>query len=501
MASVPRTVAAESSNVTYVYWDHTEEEDVYVNPTGTSWQRIIPPWDANGQLCVFPDGSGRFAVGYNPTGADQREVGPGRFKPRKSPPVGEAVYDKTGNFTGQTLYVPGPYAFPGQTPTGDTPPDSRGSYNNDGTMTGCTFGSSGNFFAVDLATAQGNYPPDDDGRLIEWFAPDYTQVCIVYGPTRGGGLHHVDGHGGLQQPGLMAHDDQGNIYVTVDEADSVTMQPKGKVLRFAESDLPANPAQCPGQNGNQTNYHVAAPTTFIDAATFGLPFPQGIARDPVCKCWAVDSVFLSATAVEWFDGNGLPVPPSVHLPISALGGPLSNPEVNPLGMAFDPQGDLFMMDLRLAVHAGSIASGGFSVGPNDAAGRVLKFTFTGPVANVPTEIFTGGYYSLSVTTCVPSRQVCPFPATSSATTATATTQSGSAGSVQGLPNTGAWGDTRRAGVAGAAVVAVIGASTQLRRRRSLVSPSGDNQRSRPRRWHGLPAQMTSVSGSVGSPMR
>lgn len=477
LAALPRGVAAETTSATYVYFDQTEEEDVYVDPSGTSVQQLIPPWDANGQLCVFPDRSGRFAVGYNPTGASQKEVGPGRFKPRKSPPVGEAVYDQHGNFTGQTLYVPGPDGFPGQAPTGDVPPDSTGSYNNDGTMTGCTFDARGNLFAVDLATAQGNYPPDDDGRLIEWFAPDYGKVCIVYGPTTGSNLHHVDGHGGLQQPGLMAHDDAGNIYVTVDEADPTTLQPRGKVLRFAATELPPTSAQCPGSNGDQANYHVAVPTTFIDAATFGLPFPQGIARDPVCKCWAVDSVFLSANAVEWFDDNGQPVSPSLHLPISAVSGPPSNPQLNPLGLAFDPQGDLFLMDLRIGVNAGSITSGGFSVGAQDAAGRVLRFSFTGPVANAPSQVFSGGYYSLSITTCVPRQELCPFPMTASSPAvpgATPAAQPGTTGSVQGLPSTAAWRDGGRIEALGAALLAAL--SVAARRRRRDQYPVSDVRR-------------------------
>ena len=48
-------------------------------------------------------------------------------------------------------------------------------------------------------------PPPSSGRLVEWFAPSYKSYCIVYGPTTGGvGPHHVDGTGGLAQPGTMA---------------------------------------------------------------------------------------------------------------------------------------------------------------------------------------------------------------------------------------------------------------------------------------------------------
>ena len=72
----------------------------------------------------------------------------------------------------------------------------------------------GNVFGNDIATAQGDYPPPSSGRLVEWFAPNYTTYCIVYGPNAGGtGPHHTDGSGGLAQPGMMALADNGDLLV------------------------------------------------------------------------------------------------------------------------------------------------------------------------------------------------------------------------------------------------------------------------------------------------
>src|SRR5919108_147951 len=77
----------------YVYWDENEEQDFLRAPAGDRGQ-LIPPWDPNGQMCLVPDHSGRFVVGYNPTLASQHN--PGSLKPVKAPPVGEAMYDRRG---------------------------------------------------------------------------------------------------------------------------------------------------------------------------------------------------------------------------------------------------------------------------------------------------------------------------------------------------------------------------------------------------------------------
>src|SRR5437016_12902123 len=111
-------------------------------------------------MCLFPNGTGRFTTGYNPT---TDPTNGGFNKPCTSPPVGEAGWDQRGHFTGQTLVVPGPYQG------GDIPPDPNGQFNDNGTYTGCAFDSRANLFATDLGNSQGSFPPSDSGRLIEWF--------------------------------------------------------------------------------------------------------------------------------------------------------------------------------------------------------------------------------------------------------------------------------------------------------------------------------------------
>ena len=73
---------------------------------------------------------------------------------------------------------------------------------------------------------------------MEWFAPNYTTYCIVYGPTPGGvGPHHTDGTGGLAQPGMMALADNGDLLVPNVGTSSV--------LRFAHASLPASASSAP----------------------------------------------------------------------------------------------------------------------------------------------------------------------------------------------------------------------------------------------------------------
>src|SRR5262249_29560468 len=245
VAGAGRAFAAPNHQV-FVYWDQNEEEDMLIDG---QVKQLVLPWDPNGQMCISPDHSGGSAMGYNrtlPSRDDRGGACPGGggacLKPLHNPPVGEAVWDRHGNSTpDQTISVPGPYALPGSTIGGDIPPENggtwqSGAYNNDGSYTGCGFDHDKHFFAVDLGTAQGQIPVPDNGRLIEWFPPDYRSYCIIYGPDAGGdGPHHVDGTGGLKNPGMLAVS-HGDVYVPETGA--------GRVLRFPHQILPRTAADC-----------------------------------------------------------------------------------------------------------------------------------------------------------------------------------------------------------------------------------------------------------------
>jgi hypothetical protein len=371
-----------------LYWDQNEEEDFLAQPSGTQGV-LVPPYNPTGQLCVFPDHSGRFVTGYNPTLASQHN--PGSLKPVMQPPVGEAVWDRHGNFTGHTIYVPGPYSFPGQTVGGDIPPDPTGTFNNNGTFTGCAFDHEGNLFATDLGTAQGQFPPPTSGRLIEWFGPAYTSYCIIDGPTTGGvGSHHIEGTGGLSQPGMIAVDQQDNLLLP--EADPHGGF-NGNVLRFDHSSFPTNAGAC-GANGVYPANELRA-AVFIQGSLSLLPFPQGIAFDPACNCWGVTTT-IGDPAIAWFDTSGHQVTSLGVVPgesITQVGSPNG---YNPFGIAFAPDGTAYFVDIHIVCSAPLV-----NCGPADNAGRIMKVTFTNGIPSPPTTVAGGYNFPTSVTVCVP----------------------------------------------------------------------------------------------------
>jgi hypothetical protein len=379
-----------------VYWDQNEQED-FLSVPATLRGQLIPPWDPNGQLCVLGDGSGRFVVGYNPTLASQNN--PGSLKPVKLPPIGEALYDRHGRFTGQTLSVPGSFAG------GDIPPDvagaGGGAFNNNGTMTGCAIDARGDVFASDLGTAQGAFPPPDDGRIIEWFAPSYRSFCVVDGPTADGvGPHHVDGTGGLRQPGDLAIDPN-TADLLVPEAGSPTGGIGGRMLRFAASSLPRSAADCAAAGlYPRTKLRVS---TFVQGNASRLPFPVAIARDPTCECWAISTVIGNPSVVWVHDdgslvaGRSLPGEDIAHL------GEDPN-AASPFGIAFAPDGTLYETDIHIRCSAPLVGCGPASLG-----GRELRISFTHDIPNTPTVLASGLDFPTSVTVCVAGRAVCPQP--------------------------------------------------------------------------------------------
>jgi len=375
-----------------VYWDQNEEVDYLSMPSGTTGV-LMPPWDLNGQMCVLPDSSGRFVGGYDPTGPKQDNVG--SLLPYKQPPIGEELDRANGSFSGQTMYVPGPFKFPGETVGGDSPKSSDGSFNSTSTYTGCVFDGHGNLLADDLGTAQGSFPPPSDGRLVEWFAPSYTKECIVTGPTAGGvGAHHVDGTGGLTQPGMLALADNGDVLLPQAGSQSV--------LRVDHSSLPAGPSQCPG---GQYAPGQLKTSVFFQGSGTTLPFPAGIAKDPTCDCFAISS-FFGNPSILWVDQSGVPVAGHATIPgetLSQLGQDPSG--FNPFGMAFAPDGTLYFVDIHITCQNNQLSN----CGPANYEGRVMKVTFANGQASTPSTVMGGFDFPTSVTVCVPSQRNCPYP--------------------------------------------------------------------------------------------
>ncbi len=368
-----------------VYWDQNEEQDFLSMPSARQGQ-LLPAWDPNGQMCLLPDG--RWVVGYDPTLPDQRNLG--SAKPYKQPGDGEELDEPNGSFSGQTLYVPGPYKMPGQTIGSDSPPTANGVFNNNQTYTGCAVDHTGNVFGSDIATAQGDYPPPSSGRLVEWFAPSYRTYCIVYGPTSGGyGPHHTDGTGGLEQPGTMATADNGDILVPNVGTSSV--------LRFAAASMPTSAADCPG--GMYPRAKVQLSTLVADQ-----PFAAGVAKDPTCDCFAVSS-YIGDPGIRWVTNAGLPAPGRQPVPGTTVANLGKDPQAyNPFGLAFAPDGTLYFVDIHITCKGGLT-----NCGPADYGGRVMKVTVDHGVPATPVAVATGFDFPTSVTVCVPARTVCPYP--------------------------------------------------------------------------------------------
>ncbi|HXQ20429.1 MAG TPA: hypothetical protein VN812_02060 [Candidatus Acidoferrales bacterium] len=373
----------------FVYWDQNEEEDA-LTPDGQLAQ-LVTPWDPNGQMAIFPDESGRFVIPYDPTLPSQHNAG--SFRPVKYPPIGLAVYDRLGNFTGQTIFVPGPFAG------GDSPPTADGIYNDNSTYAGAVFDAHGNLFAGDIAQGQGNETVADQGRIVEWFPPDYTSYCIIIGPTTGGvGPHHVNGSGGLEDPGLMAFDPAGNLYVPESG--------RSQVLRFDHSVLPTSVDQC-GADGLLSP--PALPTVFIKPGA--LLGPAGIARDPTCStdtanCWAVTNVIsgaISGNAVAWFDDSGTQITAAHPGPTGQAKGPVpKSGGLSPYGIGITPSGDVYLIDIALTCN-------GSGCGTISRGGGLYKVTFTNGKPSTPVKITGGMDFPTSITLCDASKHVCPVP--------------------------------------------------------------------------------------------
>ncbi len=372
-----------------MYWDQNEEEDVLSMPAATQAQ-LVPAWDPNGQMCVLPNG--QFVVGYDPTLPAQHDFG--GVKPYKEPADGEELDEPNGAFSGQTLYVPGPYKMPGQSVGSDSPPSSNGVFNNNQTYTGCVVGEHDNVFGNDIATAQGNYPPPTSGRLVEWFAPSYTTYCIIYGPNAGGvGAHHDDGTGGLSQPGMMALAPNGDVLVPNVGTESV--------LRFAQSSMPTSAADCPGGLYPRSKVEM---TTFFKGSGASLPFPAGIAQDPACGCYAISSYFGNPSII-WVNDNGQPEPGWGSVPGTLAENAGKNPnQYNPFGIAFAPDGTLYFIDIHI-VCSGLLTN----CGPGDYDGQLMRVTVTNDQPSAPVAVAGGFDFPTSVTVCVPSKQLCPYP--------------------------------------------------------------------------------------------
>jgi hypothetical protein len=141
----------------------------------------------NGQVCLVPDGDGKFLLGED-TGQPEQRMGWGIFSPE-----GELLQKIPEPESDDEAEQPEPY--------------------------GCGFSDDGLLFTTDIGS--GNFGAED-GKLIVFFPDEYESFCILDSTIR--------------TAGQIGIDDDGNVYLT----ESV---PPGRVQRY-EGPFPASADEC-----------------------------------------------------------------------------------------------------------------------------------------------------------------------------------------------------------------------------------------------------------------
>jgi hypothetical protein len=270
--------------------------------------------DVNGQICPFPDGSGRFVAGED-TG-------------QPHPPAGWGVFAADGLQIGKltaTYLTDGPEPF------------------------GCAFDREGRLFTSEVGNQASG---DSNGQVILWFPPydRFPGPPGAYPATDEPSTHFCKLAVDVGTAGSVAIDAQGRVYVASARG--------GGVLRFSPP-FPAGPDAAGGCGA-------------VDAT--GAPLAAGVQREvfaPVLTAsgiaaapnghWFFASV-LTGTIGE-FDTAGTLVRSVLAPPPGQTTLPL--PTGHPQGIAVDCRGNLYYADLALRASAGGIGPG-----PNGTVRRI-----------------------------------------------------------------------------------------------------------------------------------
>ena len=266
-----------------VYWDQDEEVDYYESANHSQGQ-LMAPWDLNGQVCLLNDGTGRWVGGSDPTNESQHNPGGPPTYPFKQPAISEEMNDVNGNFTGKTLYVPGPYRMAPGLPGEDSPPDPTGIYNGQATYTGCAVDAQHNVFANDIGTAQGAFPiPTTGGWSSGSHPPTPPRASSTGRLPVVSGSDHDDGTGGLAQPGMMTTMPNGNLLVP--QAGSSTGGLPGRRPRVRSLVVPHQRIPVPGRRLSTGRHHLVGVLPGLASAI--CPSRGGWPRIPTCGCYAI----------------------------------------------------------------------------------------------------------------------------------------------------------------------------------------------------------------------
>jgi hypothetical protein len=264
--------------------------------------------DINGQVCPFPDRSGRFITGED-TG-------------QPHPPAGFGVFAADGTQVGKLTPT---YQVRGQ-------PDPFG----------CGFDAQGRLFTSDIGAAGIGA---GSGQLVMWFPPfDHFPEGYPTSDTPSANFCKIATDIGTA--GGIAVDEQGRVYVTSSGG--------FRVLRFSPP-FPTSPDAAGGCGATDAVGSPMADTVNRETFLFGgrhVPTPSGIARARNGN-WFVSSVLNGVIAEYTPEGQFVRrvlEPPATETPPEVSTG-------NPQGIAVDCEGDLYYADLNLVVVNDDIDAG------------------------------------------------------------------------------------------------------------------------------------------------
>ncbi len=286
--------------------------------------------DINGQICLFPDGSGRFVAGED-TG-------------QPTPPAGWGVFEADGTQVGKltaTYFVAGAEPF------------------------GCGFDPNGLLFSTEVGE-QGFGTPN--GQLILWFPPydEFPGPNGAYPNTNEPSTNFCKIATDIGTAGSIAIDAQGRVYVSSSSGLSV--------FRFSPP-FPSSPD--PNGGCGSTDALGSPLADSVNRETFlslmGFTAYTGLAIAPNGNLYVAD--ILSGEIGEYdLDGN------LVRMILDPGPGPITTGD--PQGLAVDSDGTLYYTDLDLV---GTFPDLG--PGPN---GTVWRITFDGAGNPQPPEIVREG---------------------------------------------------------------------------------------------------------------
>jgi hypothetical protein len=271
-----------------------------------------PGRDINAQICVFPDGSGRFIAGED---TDQPH-----------PPAGWGVFAPDGTQIGKLT--------PTYQPAADQPENF-----------GCVFDHQGRLFLTDIGNEASGA---GTGQLILFFPPydRFPGAPGVFPNTDEPSTNFCIIATNIATAGSLAVDEQGRIYVT--SARGLNVQ------RFSPP-FPTSPDAAGGCGAvdpvGSPMADIVHRETFVGDAGHILT-PTGIARARNGN-WYIGAVFSGTIGEYTPDGTfvRLVLEPPVGEPLPTVS------TGNPQGLAVDCAGDLYFADLNLVQSDGNIGPG------------------------------------------------------------------------------------------------------------------------------------------------